>query len=77
MAKLLHTGDSVSTTVSVSMPAGDDRGSPWVKAECSATTTVQKGERAKDARKRVNTEAWDSMERLLKRLMREMKAESE
>lgn len=72
MAKLLYPGDTVGTTVSVSMPTAEDRGSPWVKAECSAVTTIREGESAKDARKRANKESWLAMERLLKKLFKEM-----
>lgn len=53
MAKnILRAGDSVSTTLGLNMPLGEDRGSPWLKAEVSNVTRIQEGETYEKAVKR-------------------------
>lgn len=74
MAKTpLGEGDSISLTLGINMPLDDSgRGSPWIKAEASATTRIQKGETYKSATSRLSKDVKKRLDRHINYLMHEM-----
>ncbi len=71
MAKL-QKGDTLSLTLGINMPVGDDRSNPWIKAEASSTTTVGKDETYKEAKERLYKEVYTRMDKAINRLFDEV-----
>jgi hypothetical protein len=71
--KPLGAGDSISATLGINMPLDDSgRGSPWIKAEVSATTRIREGETYKSATVRLNKDVKQRLDKNVNYLMMEL-----
>jgi hypothetical protein len=70
--KGLRKGDTLSLTIGINMSTGEDRGSPWVRAEAMSITTVGENETYKEAKVRLYNEVYKRADSALNKVVKEV-----